>query len=70
MERRRIDVADEADTNEIVEAALAAKRQGEAAAEAVAAKARDWPLAAVGIGIGSAALAGALIYASRNRKTK
>lgn len=58
------------ETNEILEAAKAAKRQGEAAAEAVATKARDWPLAAVGLGIASAALAGALIYASRNRPKK
>jgi len=58
------------ETNEILEAALAAKRQGEAAAAATAAKARDWPLASIGLGIGSAALAGALIYASRNRGKK
>ena len=55
--------------NEIVAASRAAKRQVEAAERAIG-KPRDWPLAAMGLGIGSAALAGALIYASRSRAKK
>lgn len=53
--------------NEILDAAIAAKRQTEAA-DATDTKRRNWPLAAVGLGVGSAALAGALIYAGRGRK--
>jgi len=47
--------------NEIVAAARDAERQREAARPA--AKRRNWPLAAVGLGIGSTAVAAAVLYA-------
>ena len=58
--------------NEIVAAAKEAKAQGEAAANTVSAKARTWPLATIGLaaGIGSAAIAGAVLFASRRKGAK
>ena len=55
--------------NEIVAETLAAKVQRAAAAAAGdPAKAKGWPLATIGLGIGSAAVVAALLYANRNRK--
>ena len=58
--------------NEILAAAKEAKDQGKAAADTAAAKAKSWPLAKIGLaaGIGSAAIAGAVLFAGRNRKPK
>lgn len=58
--------------NEILAAAKDAKEQGEAAAKAAAATAKGWPLAKIGLaaGIGSAAIAGAVLFAGRDRKRK
>ena len=58
--------------NEILAAAKEAKDHGAAAAEAVAGKAQNWPLAKIGLaaGIGSAAIAGAVLFAGRDRKRK
>lgn len=59
--------------NEIEAAAREHKRVRDAAEAAVAAGARDqenWPVVpiAIGVGVGSAALAAALLYAGRGRK--
>ena len=56
--------------NEILALAKAAKAHSVAAGKAASQRARNWPLATVGIGvgIGSAALAGAVLFASRNRR--
>ncbi|MFA5989630.1 MAG: hypothetical protein WC803_08505 [Sphingomonas sp.] len=57
--------------NEIEEAARDAKRVRDAADKADASRPKaKWPLVpiGIGIGIGSAALAAALLYATRNRK--
>lgn len=55
--------------NEIVAETLAAKEQRAAAAATDdAAKAKRWPLATIGLGIGSAAVVAALLYANRHRK--
>lgn len=53
--------------NEIVAAAKAAKERTERAAKQAADK---WPLKAIGlgVGIGSAAVAAALLYANRDKK--
>ena len=57
------------EANEIIAETLAAKQQRDAAGAAVEwAKARSWPIATIGLGIGSAAVVAALLYASRNRK--
>jgi len=55
--------------NEIV---AAAKAHAEAAAHAVAEKAKRWPLAKIGLaaGIGSAAISAAVLYANRDRAPK
>jgi len=55
--------------NEILAAAKDAKAHAEAAARNVADKARNWPLAKIGLGvsIGSAAIAGAVLFANRNK---
>ncbi|MEO9131098.1 MAG: hypothetical protein ABI240_07820 [Sphingomonas sp.] len=56
-------------TNEIVAATLAAQQQRAAAAATTqAAKATRWPLATISLGIGSAAVVAALLYANRYRK--
>ena len=55
--------------NEIVAETLAAKEQRAAAAAAGdPGKAKGWPLATIGLGIGSAAVVAALLYANRHRK--
>jgi len=55
--------------NEIMAAARAAKARKDAAAGTPEpAKGRNWQIAAIGAGIGSAALAAAVLYANRNRK--
>ena len=57
------------ETNEIVAATLAATQQRAAAAAAdIIAQAKRWPIASIGLGIGSAAVVAALLYANRNRK--
>ena len=58
--------------NEILAAAKEAKDHGEAAAKAVADSAKSWPLAKIGLaaGIGSAAIAGAVLFAGRDKKRK
>ena len=58
--------------NEIVATARAAKEGSEAAARSVAERAKSWPLGAigVGVGIGSAAIAAAVIFASRSKNSK
>ncbi len=66
-------MTDETDTpNEILAAARDAKARGEAAAKAVAEKTKNWPLARIGLaaGIGSAAIAGAVLFAGRNKTRK
>ena len=55
--------------NEILAAAKEAKLHAEAAAKATVEKAKTWPLAKIGlgVGIGSAAIAGAVLFnRSRN----
>ena len=60
---------DDAPVNEITAAAHDARRCREGAAGTIEpGKARKWPLATIGIGIGSAALAAALLYANRDRR--
>ena len=55
--------------NEIL---AATKAHGEAAARAVTDRSRSWPLAKIGLaaGIGSAAIAGAVLFAGRDKKRK
>ena len=57
---------DQDETNEIVAATRAVKQQRDAAG-AEPTKAGHWPLAKIGLGIGSAAVVAALLFA-RNRK--
>ena len=59
----------EGEPNEIVAVAKAAKDHSEAAARSMSERARNWPLGAigVGVGIGSAAIAAAVLYASRSK---
>lgn len=60
---------DQESTNEIIAETLAAKQQrAAAAATAEWARAKRWPLATIGLGIGSAAVVAALLYANRHRK--
>lgn len=55
--------------NEITEAARIARETAERAeGTPQPGEGRKWPLAKIGIGIGSAALAAAVIYAARSRK--
>ena len=55
--------------NEITEAARAARESAERAeGTPEPGEGKKWPLGKIGIGIGSAALAAAVIYAARNRK--
>ena len=65
------DATDDA-PNEIMAAARAVKQQGEAAAKAVATTTKGWPLARIGLaaGLGSAALAGAVLCSGRTRARK
>lgn len=58
--------------NEILAAAREAKEHGQAAARTAAAKTKSWPLAEIGLaaGIGSAAIAGAVLFARRDRTRK
>ena len=60
---------DQDETNEIVAATRAVKEQRDAAdaANVKTTKANHWPLATIGLGIGSAAVVAALLFA-RNRK--
>jgi hypothetical protein len=55
--------------NEILAAAKEAKLQAEAVAKAAAEKSKSWPLAKIGLGvsIGSASIAGAVLFANRNK---
>jgi hypothetical protein len=60
---------DQKDTNEIIAETIAAIQQRAAAAASTAsATAKRWPLATIGLGIGSAAVVAALLYANRHRK--
>ncbi|WCM25465.1 hypothetical protein NDN01_15565 [Sphingomonas sp. QA11] len=62
---------DQDDTNEIIAATRAAKKQREAAAATGdTAKAKRWPLTTIGLGIGSAAVVAALLYANRSRQKR
>jgi hypothetical protein len=66
-------VTDEKAENEIISTAQAAKAHKSAVGAnpepaAAADPAKRWPIAAMGFGIGSAALAAALLYANRSRK--
>ena len=55
--------------NEITEAARAARESAERAeGTPKPGDGKKWPIGKIGIGIGSAALAAAVIYAARNRK--
>ncbi|MBA4762766.1 hypothetical protein [Sphingomonas sp.] len=64
----KTDAADEI-ANEITAAARHAREVAERAeGTPKPGDAKKWPLAKIGIGIGSAALAAAVIYAARNRK--
>lgn len=58
--------------NEILAAARDAKETAVAAAEAVAKQAKNWPIARIslGVGIGSAAIAAAVMFATRERDGK
>ena len=55
--------------NEILAAAKEAKLQAEAVAHNVVEKTKSWPLAKIGlgVGIGSAAIAGAVLFANRKK---
>ncbi len=60
---------DQDDSNEIIAATRAAKRNPEAAAGTPEpARNRAWPIAAASVAIGSAALAAALLYAQQRKK--
>ncbi|MCP3735822.1 hypothetical protein M9979_13150 [Sphingomonas sp. RP10(2022)] len=55
--------------NEILEAAAAAKAQQDAAKSREPAKKNHWPMRIIGVGIGSAAVAAAVLFANSG-KTK
>ncbi|UZK69253.1 hypothetical protein OKW76_14725 [Sphingomonas sp. S1-29] len=61
---------DELPSNEIVVAAKDAQARRTAAQAKPPAedRSRHWPMTAIGVGIGSAALAAALLYANRGNK--
>lgn len=63
--------ADDDTPNEILAAAKEAKLHADAAAKATVEKAKTWPLAKIGlgVGIGSAAIAGAVLF-NRSRTQK
>ena len=56
--------------NEILATVKAAKDQAATVAGKTAEKARSWPLVTIGlgVGIGSAAIAGAVLFANRSKK--
>ena len=56
-------------TNEIVAATHEVVERGEAALRTAASRVRRWPLARIGlgVGIGSAAIAGAVLFAGRSK---
>ena len=58
--------------NEILALAKAAKDHSRAAAKSVSDSTRSWPLAKIGlgVGIGSAAIAGAVLFANRGKTEK
>ena len=58
--------------NEILETVKSAKHVSEAAMRTATDRAKNWPLAKIGlgVGIGSAAIAGAVLFANRPRKGK
>jgi len=56
--------------NEILEAAAAAKAQQDAAARTREPSAKShWPMRIIGVGIGSAAVAAAVLFANSGKKT-
>ena len=60
---------DHEDANEIIAETRAIEQlRAAAAAMTESARAKRWPLATIGLGIGSAAVVAALLYANRNRK--
>ena len=60
---------DQEDANEIIaETRAVAQQRAAAAAVTQSAKAKRWPLATIGLGIGSAAVVAALLYANRHWK--
>jgi hypothetical protein len=60
---------DDHDTNEIIAETRALEQQRAAVAAMIeSAKAKRWPLATIGLGIGSAAVVAALLYANRHWK--
>jgi hypothetical protein len=66
-------LADDEETNEIIDAARAHKRHSEAAADKPEpSRKRNWDATAIGVGvgaaIGSAALTAALLFANRGKK--
>lgn len=63
--------ADDDTPNEILAAAKEAKLHAEAAAKETVEKAKTWPIAKIGlgVGIGSAAIAGAVLF-NRSRTQK
>ncbi len=54
--------------NEIVAETREVTARRKAAEKAADATGRNWPLVGLGVGIGSAAIAAAVLYANRNRK--
>ncbi|WP_447726499.1 hypothetical protein [Sphingomonas koreensis] len=71
MTDRTEDIAENQDeiANEITAAARAARETAERAkGTRKPGEGKKWPLTKIGIGIGSAALAAAVIYAARSRK--
>ena len=56
--------------NEILASVKAAKEQAATVADKVAGQSRSWPLAKIGlgVGIGSAAVAAAVLFANRSNK--
>lgn len=63
----------DAPLNEITAAAHDARRCREGAADTAEpgrTKDKSWPLATIGLGIGSAALGAALLYASREKRRR
>ncbi|WP_288413198.1 hypothetical protein [uncultured Sphingomonas sp.] len=64
-------MTDKTELNEVTAAAKDMKRVADAAADTKQpSKGQAWPLVPIGIGIGSAALAAALLYANSGRKTR
>jgi hypothetical protein len=62
-------MTDPTEPNEIMAAVAEAKAHAQGAAEAVVDRTKSWPLARIGLGvsIGSAAVAAAVLYANRNK---